>query len=157
MTVLLHNSLYFRGLAAASSNQMMPTNPAAAVFHEYNNCAQHRGLVLGMVAAIQTVTLRCHSALVWNNLGDGKNPSFLCGSPLDYLPCPPSCLPMPIGPQNQQVRHMFLKCVSSLSKLRGRVLGPIKTALSKRPYRVLGSPFCLSDSIHGAFILHTLL
>lgn len=43
----------------------------------------------------QVITLECPTALVWNSVGEGKAPSVLNGSPLDYLPCPPAALPCP--------------------------------------------------------------
>jgi len=52
----------------------------------------------------QAVTLSCPSALVWHNLGEGKSTSPLNGSPLDLLPCPPSCLSMPASADNAQIR-----------------------------------------------------
>lgn len=33
--------------------------------------------------------------MVWNSVGEGKAPSVLNGSPLDYLQCPPAALPCP--------------------------------------------------------------
>ncbi|KAL3848034.1 hypothetical protein ACJMK2_018917 [Sinanodonta woodiana] len=88
----------------SGNNQLLPQNPLAAVFTEYNNCPQHRGIVLSLSAILQIITLMCPSALVWNNLGEGKSSSPYCGSPLDLLPCAPSSLPMPPNPQNQQIR-----------------------------------------------------
>ncbi|XP_056005371.1 mediator of RNA polymerase II transcription subunit 12-like protein isoform X2 [Ostrea edulis] len=92
------------GSTGMPNNQIMTQNPLATVFAQHNNCPQHRGIVLSVCATLQIITLLCPSALVWNSLGDGKNSSFLCGSPLDILPCAPSSLPMPQGPQNMQIR-----------------------------------------------------
>ena len=96
---LLHN---FR----MTSSQIITQNPLSAVFAQYNNCPQHRGIVLSLCATLQIISLLCPSSLVWNSLGDGKSSSFLCGSPLDLLPCAPSSLPMPQGPQNMQVQEV---------------------------------------------------
>lgn len=44
--------------------------------------------------------MECSTALVWNSVGEGKAPSVLNGSPLDYLPCPPAALPCPPASSN---------------------------------------------------------
>ena len=90
-----------------TSSQIITQNPLSAVFAQYNNCPQHRGIVLSLCATLQIISLLCPSSLVWNSLGDGKSSSFLCGSPLDLLPCAPSSLPMPQGPQNMQVQEVY--------------------------------------------------
>ena len=90
-------------------NQLMPPNPLAAIFAEYNNCPQHRGIVLSLSSTLQVITMTNPSALVWNNLGEGKVNSPYCGSPIDILPCSPSSLPMPPSDQNAQVfKHVFI-------------------------------------------------
>ena len=85
-------------------NQLIHHNPIVAVFNEYNNCPQHRGIVLSLSACLQVITMSSPSALIWNNLAEGRSNSPFCGSPLDLLPCPPSTLPMPHNEQNPQVR-----------------------------------------------------
>lgn len=90
-----------------TSSQIITQNPLSTVFAQYNNCPQHRGIVLSLCATLQIITLLCPSSLVWNSLGDEKSSSFLCGSPLDLLPCAPSSLPMPQGPQNMQVNVLM--------------------------------------------------
>ncbi|XP_062609383.1 mediator of RNA polymerase II transcription subunit 12-like protein isoform X4 [Saccostrea cucullata] len=107
------------GTTGISSNQILPQNPLSAVFALYNNCPQHRGIVLSLCATVQIVTLLCPTALVWNSLGDGKSSSFLCGSPLDLLPCAPSSLPMPQGPQNMQIRAQ-IRMLENQIRQRGR-------------------------------------
>ncbi|KAK8778545.1 hypothetical protein V5799_020115 [Amblyomma americanum] len=79
-------------------------SPLAASFAECLSCSHHRSIVLQLSAVLQFITLKCPSALVWNNIGEGKANPILNGSPLDLLPCPPSCLPMPPRPFNAQVR-----------------------------------------------------
>jgi mediator of RNA polymerase II transcription subunit 12 len=86
--------------AAAGGHTM---HPLAAIFAEYMSCPEHRTIMLKMCAIIQTITLRCPTALVWNWLGDGKTSLFICGSPLDLLPCFPSSLPMLPAPNKLQV------------------------------------------------------
>lgn len=99
-----------------TSSQIITQNPLSTVFAQYNNCPQHRGIVLSLCATLQIITLLCPSSLVWNSLGDEKSSSFLCGSPLDLLPCAPSSLPMPQGPQNMQVNVLYIYLLLSKSQ-----------------------------------------
>lgn len=65
--------------------------------------------------SLQTVTLCCPSALVWNySTNDSKNANP--GSPLDLLQVAPSSLPMPGGNTvfNQQV-DFLLQCFDGVS------------------------------------------
>ncbi|KAL3207531.1 hypothetical protein MRX96_010016 [Rhipicephalus microplus] len=70
-------------------------SPLAASFAECLSCPHHRSIVLQLSVVVQYITLKCPTALVWNSIGEGKGNPVLNGSPLDLLPCPPSCLPMP--------------------------------------------------------------
>ncbi|XP_032453194.1 mediator of RNA polymerase II transcription subunit 12 isoform X4 [Nasonia vitripennis] len=70
-------------------------NQLNAVFNDYLNCPHHRDVLYGLSTIIQVITLECPTALVWNNVGEGKSISVLNGSPLDHLPCPPAALPSP--------------------------------------------------------------
>ena len=96
-----------RSLNTTSSNPpgAVVPNPIVAVFSEYTGCPQHRGLLLRLCTVLHNICLQCPTALVWNNIGEGKSPSFLNGSPLDYLPCATSALPMPPGTENAEVRN----------------------------------------------------
>ncbi|EEC08725.1 thyroid hormone receptor-associated protein, putative [Ixodes scapularis] len=91
---------------ASPRSQSPPSSvgPLAASFAECLSCSHHRSIVLQLSAVLQVITLECPSALVWNNIGEGKANPILNGSPLDILPCPPSCLPMAPRPYNAQVR-----------------------------------------------------
>ncbi|XP_022102013.1 mediator of RNA polymerase II transcription subunit 12-like protein isoform X2 [Acanthaster planci] len=86
------------------SSQPTPQPALAAIFAEYTSCPQHRPIVVGLSLILQTVALRCPSALVWINIGEGKSLSAP-GSPLDILPCAPSSLPLP-GPPSIQNHHI---------------------------------------------------
>lgn len=108
-----------RAMTTTSNNQYHSTHPFAAVFAEYRDCPQHRSIVMKLCGIIQTITLRCPTALVWNWLGDGKTSLFICGSPLDILPCNPSSLPMLPSPQNQQIRAQ-IRVSENLIRQRGR-------------------------------------
>ncbi|XP_013408893.1 mediator of RNA polymerase II transcription subunit 12-like protein [Lingula anatina] len=112
-------------LVTANANGQLTTtsapqpNPVLGAFGEYTSCSQHRGLLLGLSAVLQTIVLKCPSAVVWNNLGEGKSASVLCGSPLDLLPCAPSSLPMPPGPNNAELRALIRSAEHQI-KLRGQ-------------------------------------
>ncbi|XP_077146875.1 mediator of RNA polymerase II transcription subunit 12-like protein [Ranitomeya variabilis] len=89
---------------------------------DYQTCPQHRPLVYGLSCMLQTITLCCPSALVWNystNESKSTNP----GSPLDLLQVAPSSLPMPGGnsPFNQQVRAKIHE-VEQQIKQRGQAV-----------------------------------
>ncbi|KAL6442397.1 hypothetical protein ACFW04_002558 [Cataglyphis niger] len=72
-----------------------PLNPLTIAFNDYLTCAHHRDIIYSLSTIIQVITLECPTALVWNSVGEGKAPSVLNGSPLDYLLCPPAALPCP--------------------------------------------------------------
>ncbi|KAB0356075.1 hypothetical protein FD754_000231, partial [Muntiacus muntjak] len=97
-------------------------SPAQLAFSDFASCAQHGPLVYGLSCMLQTVTLCCPSALVWNystNDSRSANP----GSPLDLLQVAPSSLPMPGGNTafNQQVRARIYE-VEQQIKQRGRAV-----------------------------------
>ena len=77
-------------------------------FKELMNCSHHRNVILGLSVMIQIITLECPTALIWLNFGDGKA-STLHGSPLDFLPCEPSNLPMPPRTHNPYLRNELRK------------------------------------------------
>lgn len=108
-------------MTSANNGQILPPqpNPLNAVFQQYINCPQHRGIILGLSAIIQYITLLCPTALVWNNLGEGRSTHIMCASPLDLLPCPPSALPMPDNPQRSQIRAQ-LRTAENQIRVRGR-------------------------------------
>ncbi|XP_073915812.1 mediator of RNA polymerase II transcription subunit 12-like protein isoform X8 [Castor canadensis] len=128
------------GLLAAHSPHMMigPNNasigapspgppgpgmsPVQLAFSDFLSCAQHGPLVYGLSCMLQTVTLCCPSALVWNySTNESKNTNP--GSPLDLLQVAPSSLPMPGGNTafNQQVRARIYE-VEQQIKQRGRAV-----------------------------------
>ncbi|NXT74315.1 MD12L protein, partial [Zapornia atra] len=128
------------GLAAAHSPHMLigpsaaplaapsPTAPGPVVSpvqlacSDFLACPQHRPLVYGLSCMLQTVTLCCPSALVWN-YSTNENKSVNPGSPLDLLHIAPSSLPMPGGNSafNQQVRAKMYE-VEQQIKQRGRAV-----------------------------------
>ena len=85
------------------NNNGINTNQQVATFSECANCPQHRGLLMNLSAIVQAVVISCPAALVWHDLGEGKQFSTLNGSPLDLLPCSPLVLPMPAGDDNKEV------------------------------------------------------
>ncbi|NXG58703.1 MD12L protein, partial [Hemiprocne comata] len=128
------------GLAAAHSPHVLlgPSNPPLAApgpaapgpaagpvplaGSELLCCPQHRPLVHGLSCVLQTVTLCCPSALVWN-YSTNENKNIHPGSPLDLLQVAPSSLPMPGGNSafNQQVRAKIHE-VEEQIKQRGRAV-----------------------------------
>nr|KAF6478103.1 mediator complex subunit 12L [Molossus molossus] len=97
-------------------------SPVQLAFSDFLSCAQHGPLVYGLSCMLQTVTLCCPSALVWNySSSDSRSASP--GSPLDLLPVAPSSLPMPGGntPFNQQVRARIYEAEQQI-KQRGRAV-----------------------------------
>ncbi|XP_041119230.1 mediator of RNA polymerase II transcription subunit 12-like protein isoform X13 [Polyodon spathula] len=89
---------------------------------DWNSCSQHRPLIYGLSCVMQTVTLCCPSALVWNYCpNESRSPTP--GSPLDLLPVAPSALPMPGENSvfNQQVRASIYE-VEQQIKQRGRAV-----------------------------------
>ncbi|KAM9316506.1 mediator of RNA polymerase II transcription subunit 12-like protein [Gastrophryne carolinensis] len=105
---------------ASSSGSMISSGYLPCV--DFQSCPQHRPLVFGLSCILQTITLCCPSALVWNystNESKTSNP----GSPLDLLQVPPSSLPMPGGSSslNQPVRAKIYK-VEQQIKQRGRAV-----------------------------------
>ncbi|XP_063298596.1 mediator of RNA polymerase II transcription subunit 12-like protein [Pelobates fuscus] len=89
---------------------------------DFHSCPQHRPLVYGLSCMLQTITLCCPSALVWNySTNESKNTNP--GSPLDLLQIAPSSLPMPGGSSlfNQQVRAKIYE-VEQQIKQRGRAV-----------------------------------
>ncbi|NWS20748.1 MD12L protein, partial [Pachyramphus minor] len=96
--------------------------PAQLTCSEFLACPQHRALVYGLSCMLQTVTLCCPSALVWN-YSTNENKNVNPGSPLDLLQVAPSSLPMPGGNSafNQQVRAKICE-VEQQIKQRGRAV-----------------------------------
>uniref|UniRef100_A0A8D1BBG4 Mediator complex subunit 12L n=1 Tax=Sus scrofa TaxID=9823 RepID=A0A8D1BBG4_PIG len=97
-------------------------SPVQLAFSDFLSCAQHGPLVYGLSCMLQTVTLCCPSALVWN-YSTNDNKSANPGSPLDLLQVAPSSLPMPGGNTafNQQVRARIYE-VEQQIKQRGRAV-----------------------------------
>ncbi|XP_039343228.1 mediator of RNA polymerase II transcription subunit 12-like protein isoform X2 [Mauremys reevesii] len=94
-------------------------SPVQLACSDFFSCPQHRPLVYGLSCMLQTVTLCCPSALVWN-YSTNESKSINPGSPLDLLQVAPSSLPMPGGNSafNQQVRAKIYE-VEQQIKQRG--------------------------------------
>ncbi|NXC41533.1 MD12L protein, partial [Penelope pileata] len=110
-------------LAAPSPTAPGPAPaPLQLACSEFLSCPQHRPLVYGLSCMLQTVTLCCPSALVWN-YSTNENKNINPGSPLDLLQVAPSSLPMPGGNSafNQQVRAKIYE-VEQQIKQRGRAV-----------------------------------
>uniref|UniRef100_A0A493T671 Mediator complex subunit 12L n=1 Tax=Anas platyrhynchos platyrhynchos TaxID=8840 RepID=A0A493T671_ANAPP len=110
-------------LAAPSPTAPGPAvSPVQLACSDFLSCPQHRPLVYGLSCMLQTVTLCCPSALVWN-YSTNENKNINPGSPLDLLQVAPSSLPMPGGNSsfNQQVRAKIYE-VEQQIKQRGRAV-----------------------------------
>ncbi|KAM6258332.1 mediator of RNA polymerase II transcription subunit 12-like protein isoform 2-T3 [Porphyrio hochstetteri] len=110
-------------LAAPSPTAPGPVvSPVQLACSDFLACPQHRPLVYGLSCMLQTVTLCCPSALVWN-YSTNENKSVNPGSPLDLLHVAPSSLPMPGGNSafNQQVRAKMYEAEQQI-KQRGRAV-----------------------------------
>ncbi|KAM6062820.1 mediator of RNA polymerase II transcription subunit 12-like protein [Chlamydotis macqueenii] len=110
-------------LAAPSPTAPGPVvSPVQLACSDFLSCPQHRPLVYGLSCMLQTVTLCCPSALVWN-YSTNENKNVNPGSPLDLLQVAPSSLPMPGGNSafNQQVRAKIYE-VEQQIKQRGRAV-----------------------------------
>ncbi|NXY15219.1 MD12L protein, partial [Atrichornis clamosus] len=110
-------------LAAPSPTAPGPgVSPAPLTCSDFLACPQHCPLVYGLSCMLQTVTLCCPSALVWN-YSTNENTNINPGSPLDLLQVAPSSLPMPGGNSafNQQVRAKISE-VEQQIKQRGRAV-----------------------------------
>ncbi|XP_065496636.1 mediator of RNA polymerase II transcription subunit 12-like protein [Caloenas nicobarica] len=97
-------------------------SPAQPACCDRRACPRHRPLLYGLGCVLQTVTLCCPSALVWN-YSTNENKNVNPGSPLDLLPIAPSSLPMPGGNSafNQQVRAKIYE-VEQQIKQRSRAV-----------------------------------
>ncbi|XP_015727635.1 mediator of RNA polymerase II transcription subunit 12-like protein isoform X4 [Coturnix japonica] len=110
-------------LAAPSPTAPGPVlSPVQLSCSDFLSCPQHRPLVYGLSCMLQTITLCCPSALVWN-YSTNENKNINPGSPLDLLQVAPSSLPMPGGNStfNQQVRAKISE-VEQQIKQRGRAV-----------------------------------
>lgn len=65
-------------------------NPVQVGFGEILNCSYHRDVIIQLATILQIICVECPSAMVSSGCG-----SYMQGSPLDFLPIPPSALPMP--------------------------------------------------------------
>ena len=92
-------------------------------FNNSLSCPQHRHIVYSLSAIVQCITLRCPSALLYNNPIDDQQKSDTLllnyGSPLDFLPCSPSQLPLPIGIDHESFKQMLIQ---SEDEIRSRSL-----------------------------------
>jgi len=88
-----------------------PEVPPPSALIERLQCTSHRSAVLGLATALQTITLECPTAMVYNS-----NPAATCeigrssippGSAMDILPIQPSVLPMPPRANNQIIRSQI--------------------------------------------------
>ena len=91
-------------------NGLVNANVLGTCFKDIVSCSRHRNILFCLCTIIQVITLDCPTALVWlrHFPSDSSNSKHLTTpfhrSPLDYLPCGPSNLPMPPSENNQFLR-----------------------------------------------------
>uniref|UniRef100_H3A096 Mediator complex subunit 12L n=1 Tax=Latimeria chalumnae TaxID=7897 RepID=H3A096_LATCH len=114
-------------------------SPMQSAFSDFLSCAQHRPLIYGLSCMLQTITLCCPSALVWNYY-TSESKSSNPGSPLDFLQVAPSSLPIPGGNSvfNQQVRAKIHEIEQQI-KQRGRAI-EVRWSFDKCQESVAGFP-----------------
>ena len=114
------------GMEGASN--MAPAHPVIAAFNELQEDQDTRFVIYGLSAVVQTITLECPTAMVWNYFGENKSPSHMLGSPLDYLPnCAPSGLPMPGGPNSLPTRHRLKQAETMIKERSAAAEGKLFT------------------------------
>ncbi|XP_053952876.1 mediator of RNA polymerase II transcription subunit 12 [Anastrepha ludens] len=118
LTVLLDSNVEFHSLnktnEATGANMevditeetKLVADSTYASLNDCVSCPHHRDIILYLSTILQTITLECPTALIWNGINESRASSALCGSPLDYINTVPSELPMP------------LKCEKSNSNIR---------------------------------------
>lgn len=103
------------GLSEVNNNMIMQNgsvNPVALelCFKEIIECSKFRNILYNLCTMVQCIVLDCPTALVWlrplpGDSHEGRHiPSPTNGSPLDYLPCEPSALPIVPSPKSEQLR-----------------------------------------------------
>lgn len=70
-------------------------SPYENALAELCGCPQHRDTLIQLSTILQVITLECPTSLVWCGAGESRTSSSVYyGSPLDYIPLPPSSLTM---------------------------------------------------------------
>ncbi|XP_012157623.1 mediator of RNA polymerase II transcription subunit 12 isoform X2 [Ceratitis capitata] len=92
----------------AEENKFKP-NTVDTCLIDCINCPHHRDIALYLSTILQTITLECPTALIWNGINESRASSSLCGSPLDFIPLVPSQLLMPFKCENsnQNIRRQL--------------------------------------------------
>ncbi|XP_027199092.2 mediator of RNA polymerase II transcription subunit 12-like protein [Dermatophagoides pteronyssinus] len=111
----------------SSSNESNNNNVMLiSCFKDIIACSKFRELLLSLSCVIQVITIECPTALVWHNFDSSsffdntnsvsKTP-LLHGSPLDYLPCEPSNLPI-VSTENVEFLRKRLRNSENLIRYR---------------------------------------
>ncbi|KAF7490413.1 Mediator of RNA polymerase II transcription subunit 12-like protein [Sarcoptes scabiei] len=82
-------------------------------FKEIISCSKYQELLFSFSTIMQVITLECPTALVWHNNENGplfdsnlsSKTNLFQGSPLDYLPCEPSNLPILYNDNVEEFRN----------------------------------------------------
>lgn len=70
----------------------VPLSSIKALFNKFVQCPMHRDQLIQLISIVHSIQLGCMQACLWNKVGDERIENPYNGSPLDYLPCPPSTL-----------------------------------------------------------------
>uniref|UniRef100_A0A5S6QG82 Med12 domain-containing protein n=1 Tax=Trichuris muris TaxID=70415 RepID=A0A5S6QG82_TRIMR len=112
-------SLYCSGVEGSGSDIRKNWNS------EHLNCQFHRTVLLGLSAVVHAILIDCSTAFVWNEMKTDdvgfNSKAYLCGSPLDILPCNPSELPMVADSSSELVRKRLESLQSHVRERSGVV------------------------------------
>lgn len=70
----------------------VPLSSIKALFNKFVQCPLHRDQLIQLISIVHSIQLGCMQACLWNKVGDERIENPYNGSPLDFLPCPPSTL-----------------------------------------------------------------
>lgn len=95
-------------------NGLVNANVLKNCYLEITSCTRHQNILFSLCSIVQVITLDCPTALIWLNASTPfshdsssskhSSSSPFHGSPLDFLPCEPSSLPMPLSEHNARLR-----------------------------------------------------
>ena len=120
------SSSNFNTNSKSSLNESTDSVMLISCFKDIIACSKFQELLLALSCVIQVITIECPTALVWHNFDsssflDNSNSvsktALLHGSPLDYLPCEPSNLPIQ---STENVKHLRERIRSSENLIRHR-------------------------------------
>ncbi|OTF76101.1 hypothetical protein BLA29_005524, partial [Euroglyphus maynei] len=135
----------------SSSNESSNSVMLMSCFKDIIACSKYRELLLSLSCVIQVITIECPTAMVWHNFDSSsffdnsisKTP-LLHGSPLDYLPCEPSNLPI-VSTEN--VEHLRKRLRNSENLIRHRCANSEKKWFFKT-FEAVSSPDSVGNVVN---------